>query len=246
MTSTLDEPTRTGSAYPPDLDQLLPRARELPEYENGLPSRNQVMKTLKIGPDKAKAVLEKLAAERATEPGPVPGHDVLPTEDVAEEEDAEVAGVASPGTDGGHGPDRPLPVWPLILLAAPAFVAIWSGWVGLGGLTGFGVVHPLPGIADKVSVNTAITLPIGLETYAAYALRAWLSTARATPRARRFAKWSALGSLAVGGAGQVVYHLLVAAGVERAPWPVVVAVSCLPVIVLAMGTALAQLLREGR
>ena len=41
---------------------------------------------------------------------------------------------------------RPLPRWPLFLIAAPAAVAVWSGWVGLGALCGFGVIHPLPGI----------------------------------------------------------------------------------------------------
>jgi hypothetical protein len=105
--------------------------------------------------------------------------------------------------------------WPIFLLALPAFVAIWSGWVDLGGLTGFGVVHPLPGIADEVSLNTAITLPIGLETYGAYALYVWLSGA-APAAARRFAKWSALGALGLGAAGQVAYHLMAAAGMERA------------------------------
>src|SRR5204863_5319815 len=91
-------------------------------------------------------------------------------------------------------PVRRLPVWPVLLLAAPAFVAIWSGWVGLGGLTGFGIVHPLPGIADRLAINSAITLPFGVETYAAYALRAWLSPG-VHPTARRFARWSAIGSL---------------------------------------------------
>src|SRR6266568_831542 len=71
---------------------------------------------------------------------------------------------------------RPVRSWPVVLLAAPAFVAIWSGWVGLGGLTGFGLVHPLPGIADSFTLNSAITLPIGVEAYAAYALRVWLAT----------------------------------------------------------------------
>src|SRR5204863_734142 len=80
--------------------------------------------------------------------------------------------------------------WPVLLLALPAFVAIWSGWVGLGGLTGFGIVHPLPGIADRLAINSAITLPFGVETYAAYALRAWLSPG-VHPTARRFARWSA-------------------------------------------------------
>lgn len=134
-------------------------------------------------------------------------------------------------------------VWPVTLLAAPAFVAIWSGWVGLGGLTGFGVVHPLPGIWDSLQLNTAITLPIGVETYGAYALYVWLS-GRVPARARRFAKWSAIASLVVGAAGQVAYHLLVAAGVTSAPWQITTAVACLPVAVLGMGAALAHLVRE--
>ncbi len=130
--------------------------------------------------------------------------------------------------------------WPLLLLAAPAFVAIWSGWVGLGDLTGFGVVHPLPGIADGFTLNTAITLPIGVETYAAYALKVWLSVG-VPARARTFARWSALGSLVLGAAGQVAYHLMSATGVTQAPWQITAAVACLPVAVLGMGAALAHL-----
>jgi len=68
-----------------------------------------------------------------------------------------------------------MPRWPLFLIASPAAVAIWSGWVGLGGLCGFGPIHPLPGIADGFTINTAITLPVGVEAYGAYALRAWLT-----------------------------------------------------------------------
>jgi cytochrome bd-type quinol oxidase subunit 2 len=119
-------------------------------------------------------------------------------------------------------------------------LAIWSGWVGLGGLTGFGTVHPLPGIADDISLNTAITLPIGVETYAAYALRVWLS-GHMPARARRFAKWSAIGSLALGALGQVAYHLMAAAHVTSAPWPITTLVACLPVAVLGIGAALAHL-----
>ena len=44
-------------------------------------------------------------------------------------------------------------------------------------------------------------------------------------------------------AGQVAYHLLVQAGEARAPWGITTVVSCLPVLVLAMGTALAHMLR---
>ena len=57
------------------------------------------------------------------------------------------------------------------------------------------------------------------------------------------AKWSAICSFALGMAWQVAYHLLAQAGAARAPWPVTTIVSCLPVLVLAMGTALAHMLR---
>lgn len=137
-------------------------------------------------------------------------------------------------------PSRRPPRWPVLAMTAPAFVAIWSGWVGVGGLTGFGVVHPLPGIFDSLAINTAITLPFGMEVYAAYALWVWLS-GRGTDRAVRFARRSAIGALILGALGQVAYHLMVAAKVTHAPWPITTAVACLPVAVLGMGAALAHL-----
>jgi hypothetical protein len=134
--------------------------------------------------------------------------------------------------------------WPLLVLAAPAAVAVWSGWVGIGQMTGFGEIRPLPGIWNSLQVNTAVTLPIGVEAYAAYALHAWLTPSPVvSDRTRRFACWSAIGSLILGMAGQVAYHLLTEAHVTRAPWQVTTLVSCLPVLVLGMGTALAHLLR---
>ena len=137
---------------------------------------------------------------------------------------------------------RQLPRWPLFLIASPAAVAIWSGWVGLGGLCGFGPIHPLPGIADGFTINTAITLPVGVEAYGAYALRAWL-TPGVPGRAQWFARKSAIGALALGMCGQVIYHLLSAAHAARAPWPVVMLVSCIPVITLGFGAALTHLLK---
>ena len=138
---------------------------------------------------------------------------------------------------------RRVSVWPVLLLTLPAFAAVWSGWVSLGGMAGFGVVHPLPGIADRLTLNTAITLPIGVEVYAAYALWVWLS-AGIPQRARRFARTSAIASLVTGAAGQVTYHLLSAAHYTHAPWPVTMLVACLPVAVLGMGAALAHLVRD--
>jgi hypothetical protein len=73
--------------------------------------------------------------------------------------------------------------WPLVLIAAPAAAAMWSGWVGLGSLCGFGIVHPLPGIVGGFELNTAITLPVGVEAYGALALGAWLTRAPGRPLA---------------------------------------------------------------
>jgi hypothetical protein len=83
--------------------------------------------------------------------------------------------------------------WPLLVLAVPAAAEVWSGWVGIARLTGFGMVSPLPGIWPSLHLDTSITLPVGVEAYAAYALRAWLAGEQeVSPRTRRFAKWSAL------------------------------------------------------
>ncbi|GLY32421.1 hypothetical protein Kisp02_57860 [Kineosporia sp. NBRC 101731] len=147
----------------------------------------------------------------------------------------------SPGATAAPRQGR---AWPVLLLAMPAFVAIWSGWVELGRLTGFGPVNPLPGIWEEARINTAITLPIGVETYAAYAMWVWLGM-DVGRRARTFARWSAIGSLALGAGGQVAYHLMAAAGMTKAPWPIVALVACLPVIVLGMGAALAHLVHDG-
>ncbi|WP_454730365.1 hypothetical protein [Cellulosimicrobium protaetiae] len=133
------------------------------------------------------------------------------------------------------------PRWPVVVLAAGAYVAIWGGWVDLGRMAGFGPVNLLPGIMD-LSVNLAITLPLGMEVYAAFALGAWLTHRNIPPAARSFAGWSVLASLVIGAAGQITYHLLHAAGIERAPWQVVVGVACVPVAVMGMGAALAHLL----
>jgi hypothetical protein len=172
----------------------------------------------------------------------------------------QIAPVADPGVDAGRdgtvqpvpaapaaavkaGSPRAMRVWPVLLpIAAGAFVAIWGGWVGLGKLTGFGPIQLLPGIWDELVLNTAITLPIGVETYAAVALRVWLASGTRSLQARRFAKWSAFGSLGLGMAGQVAYHLMSAAGVTVAPWWITTFVSCLPVVVLGCGAALMHLM----
>lgn len=159
---------------------------------------------------------------------------------------------SGPATD--TAPDRPAMIqqerrtmrsWPLLALAAPAAVAVWSGWVGIGQMTGFGEIRPLPAIWNSLHVDTVVTLPIGVEAYAAFALCVWLtSNAVVSDRTRRFAGWSAIAALILGMAGQVAYHLLIQAGMTRAPWEVTTLVSCLPVLVLGLGSALAHMLRS--
>lgn len=267
-------PAINGTRYPQPVDELLRPAFELTVELGEVPSRNRLMREFRIGAPKADELRARLlaAAKPATATPPVPTFDYaepigpnplpppaapepvppvvadpVPAPEITSAEPAaEVTPVGHPDTPTPPAPakpSRPAVVWPVVLLALPAFVAVWSGWVGLGGLTGFGVVHPLPGIWDSLSLDTAITLPIGVETYGAYALYVWLS-GRVPARAIRFAKWSALGSLAIGALGQVAYHLLVAAGVTSAPWWITTLVSCLPVAVLGMGAALAHLVRS--
>jgi hypothetical protein len=194
-------------------------------------------------------------AGTATEPGPTdppaPTDDETPAQEdtnTAPEPSTlpEPVGAASEPHEAIDEPAhkrRTVSVLPVMALTLPALVAVWSGWVSLGAMAGFGVVHPLPGIADHLTLNTAITLPIGVEVYAAYALYVWL-TVGIPARARKFAKVSAIASLITGAAGQVAYHLLSAAHFTHAPWPVTMLVACLPVAVLGMGAALAHLVRS--
>jgi hypothetical protein len=126
-------------------------------------------------------------------------------------------------------PGRTVRSWPLLVLAAPAAAEVWSGWVGIAQKTGFGLVSPLPGIWPSMHLDTSITLPVGVEAYAAYALRAWLASEHTvSARTRRFAKWSAIFSFALGMAGQIAYHLLAQAGAARAPWPITTIISRAP------------------
>jgi hypothetical protein len=163
-------------------------------------------------------------------------------------------GSPGPGPAAVPAADRPGTVrdrartmrsWPLLVLAVPAAAEVWSGWVGIAQKTGFGMVSLLPGIWSSLHLDTAVTLPVGVECYAAYALRAWLATDHAiSDRTRRFAGRSAVFSFALGMAGQVAFHLMDQDQVTRAPWAITTLVSCLPVLVLGMGTALAHMLRE--
>ncbi|TCO47984.1 ABC transporter permease [Actinocrispum wychmicini] len=259
-----------NSAYPRQLEELIEQAQHLAREAGAIPSQNKLKAALHVRSERARTVLQALrqtgfdpttpdvepntgpaepGREPATEPVPIAdsaGVSATSSQTVPEQVSTPPEPVPAPRTRWASV-RRPISGWPMVLLAAPAFVAIWSGWVGLGTLTGFGMVHPLPGIADGLAINSAITLPIGVETYAVYALRVWLASGIGSDsRARRFAKWSAIGSLTLGMCGQVAYHLMVEDHMTTAPWGITTAVSCLPVIVLGFGAALAHLQHRDR
>ncbi|WP_146165608.1 hypothetical protein [Murinocardiopsis flavida] len=132
----------------------------------------------------------------------------------------------------------------VLLVAASAFVAIWGGWVGLGGLAGFGPVNLLPGIGSGLEVDLSITLPLGIEAYAAIALYIAVS-GLVHGGARWFAYGSAFAALGIGAFGQATYHLLAAAAAPTAaPTGVVIFVSILPVLVLGGASALLHLVER--
>lgn len=127
----------------------------------------------------------------------------------------------------------------LFVIAVPAGIAMWSGWVTLGTMCGFGMIEPLPGITD-FQLNTAITLPLGIEAYGIYAFHTALETD--TRRTRRFAWFSAGVAAVLAIAGQVVFHLLelrTNLGTKTsAPIPIVIVVSCVPVLTFGFAAVL--------
>jgi hypothetical protein len=184
---------------------------------------------------------------------PVPELAPAPAAELAVPAPAEVTGtvrdeVTEPVTKAAETPPRPahrVVVWPLLVIACSPFIAIWGGWVGLGKLTGFGFVNLLPGMVAEggwATLDTAITLPLGMEAYSAYAFYVLLHPA-VSRRARRFAAWTALGAVLLGMAGQTAYHLMTAAGMTAAPWQITTVVSCLPVAVFGLAAALVHMVR---
>ncbi|KAA2266985.1 hypothetical protein F0L68_00140 [Solihabitans fulvus] len=191
-------------------------------------------------------------AETTEEPGGDLAEDTsLAAEDhqlppAIEPEPTTLAEVAS----GEHQPTVPSPngrlprSWPLVFIGLAAAVAIWGGWVRLGELTGFGPINLLPGIGHGFTLDTAVVLPLSVEFYSAYALRVLLASDRLSASTRRFARRSFLASLLVGGGAQIASHVMAAATVTSAPWPVTTLVACVPLLVIGLATGLATLVKR--
>jgi hypothetical protein len=125
--------------------------------------------------------------------------------------------------------------WPLLVIGIPAGAVVWSGWIGLGQLCGFGQANLTGGLINW-TVNISLALPFSVEAYGAYALKAGLMPGRSpeTKRCRKFAMTTAIGSLVLGMIAQATYHLMAAAHDKRAPDLVIIFVSMLPVIALGL------------
>ncbi|WP_435112378.1 hypothetical protein [Nocardiopsis synnemataformans] len=213
-------PVRTAATVPEDPAQPSPA---LPQSDGGPVSQS--------GPAVEPAPVRQSTVDRDTDQSDGP----------AVREEANQSGGRS------AGPDRP--PYGLIVatlaISLSAFTAVWGGWVGLGRMVGFGPVNLLPGIGDGLIVDLAITLPIGIEAYAAAAL--WVAVGGLVHgKGRWFAGVSAATALGLGAFGQAVYHLLEAQGKHTAPDWVVVFVSVLPVVVLGAAGVLLHLVMEGR
>jgi hypothetical protein len=111
-------------------------------------------------------------------------------------------------------------------MAAVALAAAVSSYSGLATLaTDCGWHHRL-----------SLLLPLTIDAYAMVATRAWLAQTTAR-RTRRWARGNAIGAITVSVAGNAASHAATA-GVIHITWPIVVAVSAIPSIVLGLITHL--------
>jgi len=89
-------PTPTRSAYPRTVEDLIPHARGLVADLGSVPSRNKLMKTFKVGSDKANALLEALTI---TPPADSPNLAVDLAPDVPSEPPEPAVEMPPPSTD---------------------------------------------------------------------------------------------------------------------------------------------------
>jgi hypothetical protein len=155
------------SAYPIPTAELIERVRALAIELGAWPSQRRVMRECRVGAPRADAALAALRREGFA-PAAQPVLTVIPSgaervEDAAETHPADSSTSATDETAETASEAAEIAVEPLLIIALGAFVSIWAGWVGLGELAGFGPVRLLPGIADSFAINSAITLPLGVE-----------------------------------------------------------------------------------
>ncbi|GAA4978145.1 hypothetical protein GCM10023205_52600 [Yinghuangia aomiensis] len=112
----------------------------------------------------------------------------------------------------------------MAVVVAAAAVASFAALRDLAMITGW---HP----------RLAPLLPLCVDAYAMVATRVWLAKSTRNERARRWAKWNAIGAIACSVAGNAVDHALRGGAL----WPLAVTVSAVPPIVLGLLVHLAHL-----
>jgi hypothetical protein len=222
------------SAYPKQLDELIRDAQRISRELGAIPSQNKLKAALHVRSERARAVLNTLR-ETGFDPADTAGHAGcrwFPT--VLLIRPRTVQGNRLPQTSARvrirfpqrlrgssmDGPGRSC-CWPRPRSSR-------SGPAGSGS-------------ADSPGSGSCIRYRASRTTSRSTPRSRFRSSIGAGDRTRRFAKWSAVGALVLGAAGQVAYHLMIAGHVSTAPWWITTAVSCLPVVVLGFGAALAHL-----
>lgn len=128
-------------------------------------------------------------------------------------------------------------MWPLYLISVGAVLAVWSGWVELGAMCGFGIEQPLYGVWNGLKINAAISLPLSMEAYGFYAMGFWFDPDEAEG-VRKYARWTTILAYTLGFLAQATYHVLAAMHMQHAPIPVVVFVSGVPVATICVAGGL--------
>ncbi len=76
-------------------------------------------------------------------------------------------------------------------------------------------------------------LPLTVDAYAMTATRVWLAASTGSGRARRFARWNAIGAIVLSVAGNATWHLI-AVRLLVVSWATVLAVGSIPALVLGL------------
>jgi hypothetical protein len=106
-------------------------------------------------------------------------------------------------------------------MSVSATAAVVSSFAGLRALA----------IAAGWQPLMAPLLPLCIDAYALSATRVWLAGEPMLTRARRFARWNAVGAIGLSLAGNAAYHAI-ATGLLAVTWAVIVIVGAVPPAVL--------------
>ena len=123
--------------------------------------------------------------------------------------------------------------WIFIGMAVTAVSAAVSSFSGLRALAEASGWQPM----------LAPLFPLTVDAYAMTATRVWLAQSTGSQKARRFARWNAIGAILLSLAGNAAWHLI-AAHLVPVTWVIVVVVGAVPPAVLGLLSHMAVLRRQ--